>query len=99
LRNTQNQSTLLTPLPGFSIPLSAQGKNPNLVDEFIVKSKNPEFSQLALIKKAEFQVSQGNYENAINIYKKFVANYPESKFLPDVIYKIGETYELWGKKH
>ncbi len=84
-------------ISGIQYSLSAQGKNPNLVDEFIIKSKNPDFLQLALIKKAEFQVSQGNYETAINIYKKFVANYPESKFLPDVIYKIGETHEFWGK--
>lgn len=79
---------------GIQYSLSAQGKNPNLVDELISKSKNPDFVEIVFLKKAEFQISQGNYTEGINLYKKFIANYPESKFLPKVYYELGKAYEI-----
>ncbi len=82
---------------GIQYSLSAQGKNPSLVDELISKSRNPNFIEVASLKKAEFQVSQGNYLEGINLYKKFIANYPDSKFLPKVYYEIGRAYEALGK--
>lgn len=82
---------------GIQYSLSAQGKNPNLVDELISKSKNPDFVEIAYLKKAEFQISQGNYSEGINLYKKFIANYPESKSLPKVYYELGKAYEISGR--
>ncbi len=82
---------------GIQYSLSAQGENPNLVDELISKSKNPDFVEIALLKKAEFQISQGNYSEGVNLYKKFIANYPESKFLPKVYYELGKAYEISGR--
>ncbi|MCS7228889.1 MAG: outer membrane protein assembly factor BamD [Candidatus Kryptonium sp.] len=84
-------------ISGIQYSLSAQGKNPNLVDELISKSKNPDFLEIASLKKAEFQISQGNYAEGINLYKKFIANYPQSKFLPKAYYEIGRTYEIMGR--
>lgn len=84
-------------ISGIQYSLSAQGKNPDLVDELISKSKNPEFLEIASFKKAEFQISQGNYLEGVNLYKKFVSNYPESKFLPKVYYELGRAYELMGR--
>lgn len=82
---------------GIQYSLSAQGKDPNLVDDLIRKSKNPDFVEITSLKKAEFQISQGNYSEGINLYKKFIANYPESKFLPKVYYELGKAYEVFGR--
>ncbi len=84
-------------ISGIQYSLSAQGKNPNLVDDLISKSKNPDFLELVLMKKAEFQISQGNYSEGINLYKKFIANYPGSKFLQKAYYDLGRAYESTGK--
>jgi len=80
-------------ISGIQYSLSAQGKNPNLVDELISKSKNPNFLEVVSLKKAEFQASQGNYSEGVNLYKKFIANYPESKLLPKAYYELGRVYE------
>lgn len=84
-------------ITGIQYSLSAQGKNPELVDELILKSKNPRFLEIASFKKAEFQVAQGNYSEAVTLYKRFIANYPESGLLPKAYYDLGRTYESMGR--
>jgi TolA-binding protein len=82
---------------GIQYCLSAQGKDPELVDDIISKSGNSTFYQIAMLKKAEFQFLQKQYSEAIKTYRKFIKTYPRSKKLPEAIFNLARTYELEGK--
>lgn len=41
---------------------------------------------------------QENFNNAVNSYKKFLKDYPASKFSPEAKLRIAELYQLLGQK-
>ncbi|MFH1956893.1 MAG: tetratricopeptide repeat protein [bacterium] len=54
-------------------------------------------AEKVLIEKAHKQYSNRNYESAIETYRKYLENYPDSVWVDEVSYKIAGWYWVQGK--
>ena len=57
-----------------------------------IENRRDNISEEASFWAAETKRYLGNYRDAIDNYKSFLANYPNSKFVPNAIYKLGIIY-------
>lgn len=57
-----------------------------------IKNRNDNISEESSFWAAEAKRYSGQNTKALDIYKTFVSNYPNSRFISDVLYKIGVIY-------
>ena len=65
-----------------------------LIDQFVSQNPGLSFSDQIFFKKGETYYGIRDYENAKLSYKEFVADYPNSKLVPDGYYWIGKCAQM-----
>lgn len=62
-----------------------------------IKNRNDNISEESAFWAAEAKRYSGQNIKALDIYKTFVSNYPNSRFISDALYKIGTIYYSNGR--
>ena len=69
------------------------------LDEYLAKFPHGKLADLATMEKGRiWQDGLGDpLINAINIFEKFIKDYPASDFMPEALYRLGRLYQFAGQ--
>lgn len=69
-----------------------------VIDSFQARNPNRIAADSLNFQKASIILEQGEYAEAIDLYRKLVEDYPQSLLVPSAILQIGRSYEYLGNR-
>jgi TolA-binding protein len=69
-----------------------------IIDSFMVRNPNRIAADSLTLRKGNIIFEQGEYAEAIAIYRGLTVQYPESGLYPEALYRMGQSYEYLGQR-
>lgn len=94
LTDFANTSYVFDAVNGIQYCYIARGESDKairMIDNFVMRNPNSEFSDRLFLKKGEIYYSLRSYEQAKTSYKEFIAYFSKSKYVADAYYWVGKS--------
>ncbi len=64
----------------------------SFIDRFISANPKSKYNDQLFFKKGDLYYSTEKYDDAVKVYKEFIADFPESPLVPNAYYWVGKCY-------